>query len=487
MRINIILICGMLALASCTKWLDVSPKSEVSMDLLFTSREGFQDAVNGLYSRSVKEDLYGRELIAGTLDVLAQNYNIDVVDNSGFRQTMLFNYRDNNFINRQKDSWSGLYTVVANSNLILEHVDGSGNLLEASERDLIKGEALAMRAWCHFDVLRQFAAAPLATPGAQGIPYVTTFSRATTPVYTLRQVLDSVIRDLTAARELLKHTDPIVKPGYKVGYTTPDSSTEVSGPMFLQHRRHRLNYYAVTGTLARVQLYAGNHAAALEMAKEVIESNKFPWTRQTDFLNPDDQQKDRILYKELLFGLYAPNMTNPLYDRLRNGEGTTLNTPPGELRTMYEVAGPGAEDFRYKQWFSQQNSSTGGYMRLEKYSRNGDKNLHDLMIPMLRLSEMYYIAAEAVYDADPAKGWEYLNAVRKQRGMGIPLNDPSKTVFMNELVKDARKEFFGEGQIFYMYKRLNRAYPGLGGNTIQPNQQIFVFPWPDDELAYGNR
>lgn len=486
MRYNIILICSMLALASCSKWLDVSPKSEVSMDLLFTTREGYQDALNGLYSRSVKEELYGRELTAGTLDVLAQNYLVDVVDRIGFRQTMLFNYKDNNFINRQKSVWAGLYNVIANANLILEHIDGSGGLLDAGERDLIKGEALAMRAWCHFDVLRQFAAAPVAAPTAPGIPYVTSFSKGTTPVYTLRQVLDSVIRDLSQARELLKTVDPIMKPGYKVGYTTPDSSTEVSGPMFLQHRRHRLNYFAVTGTLARVQLYAGNHAAALALAKEVIESNKFPWTRQTDFLNPDDQQKDRILYKELLFGLYAPNMTNPLFDRLRNGE-TTLNTPPGELRTIFEVGGPGAEDFRYKQWFSQQSSSTGGYMRLEKYSRNSDKNLHELMIPMLRLSEMYYIAAESIYDTDPAKAWDYLNIVRKQRGMGVPLNDPAKSVFLGELVKDARKEFFGEGQIFYMYKRLNRAWPGMGGNTIQPSPQIFVFPWPDDELAYGNR
>ncbi|WP_232826901.1 RagB/SusD family nutrient uptake outer membrane protein [Chitinophaga deserti] len=486
MRTNIILICSMLALASCSKWLDVSPKSEVSMDLLFTTREGYQDALNGLYSRSVKEELYGRELTAGTLDVLAQNYAIDVVDRVGFRQTQVFNYRDNNFINRQKDVWAGLYNVVANSNLILKHIDGSQNLLDADERDLIKGEALAMRAFCHFDVLRQFAPSPISAPSGKGIPYVTVFSKSTPAVYTVRQVLDSVIRDLTEARALLRQVDPIMQPGYKVGYTTPDSSTEVSGPMFLQHRRHRLNFYAVTGTLARVQLYAGNHTAALAMAKEVIESNKFPWTRQTDFLQPDDQQKDRILYKELLFGLYAPNMTNPLYDRLRNGE-TTLNTPPGELRTIYEVAGPGAEDFRYKQWFTQQNSSTGGYMRLEKYNRNSDKNLHDLMIPMLRLSEMYYIAAESIYDMEPARAWEYLNTLRKQRGMGVPLNDPSKTVFMSELVKDARKEFFGEGQIFYMYKRLNRAFPGLGGNTIQASPGIFVFPWPDDEIAYGNR
>src|ERR1043165_2572195 len=98
-----------------------------------------------------------------------------------------------------------------------------------------------------------------------------------------------------------------------------------------------------------------------------------------------------------------------------------------------------------------------------KYNRDPDANLHDLMIPCIRLSEMYYIAAECTFETDAAKGWDYFNTVRLNRGIGTKLSDPSKTVFMNELLKEARKEFFGEGQMFYMYKRLNVNIAGQSG------------------------
>ncbi|MCK7557785.1 hypothetical protein MKQ70_23360 [Chitinophaga sedimenti] len=58
---------------------------------------------------------------------------------------------------------------------------------------------------------------------------------------------------------------------------------------------------------------------------------------------------------------------------------------------------------------------------------------------------------------------------------------------MAELVKEARKEFFGEGQIWYMYKRLNMSFPGQSGVVIPAGRDKFVLPFPDDEIAYGNR
>jgi hypothetical protein len=55
------------------------------------------------------------------------------------------------------------------------------------------------------------------------------------------------------------------------------------------------------------------------------------------------------------------------------------------------------------------------------------------------------------------------------------------------LLKEARKEFFAEGQIFYMYKRLNRNLIGMGGTSIPASNQIFVVPMPNDEIAFGQR
>lgn len=489
MKKYLILVIIITSFSSCKKWLDVKPLTEVEQDVLFSTEAGFMEAVNGLYTRCAQQDLYGRELTAGFPDVLAQNYTVSPEDNMKYRQTLLYNYKDQDFITRKDNAWKGLYNVIANSNLILEHVDEQNGVLSPSVYALVKGEALAMRAYCHFDVLRLFAPSYKVEPNGKGIPYVTSFSKNVPQMYKTGEAIELMLKDLNAAKELLATADPIRSPGYKVGYDPSiDTSTEKTGPLFTQERRHRLNYYAVCGELARIYLYKGDQANALLNAMEVINAHKFPWTKQSDFLNPDEEKKDRMLYKELLFAVYISNAktTDDLRALLRNGVAS-LYVSLQEGRNIYETGGVGGEDFRYKQWFSEQSVSGGNYLRLEKYTRDPDRNIHPQLGPAIRLSEMYYIAAECSFDTDPAKAWEYFNIVRLNRGIGTPLNDPSRTTFMHELVKEARKEFFGEGQIFYMYKRLNMSFPGAFGSTVPASGAIFVLPFPDDEIAYGNR
>lgn len=485
----ILILAAAGTLSSCKKWLDVRPQSQVEQEVLFSKEDGFKDAINGLYSRAVKENLYGREMIGGIPEVLSQNYSIGFDDPWGFRQTMLFNYNNQTFMDHRDDIWEGLYNVIGNSNVILSYVDKKKDLFTPTSYALIKGEALAMRAYCHFDALRIFAPSYLTGANENGVPYVTVFSKAVPKMNTVKGVIDSVLIDLEAARQALAVYDPILAEGYKTGYSfTVDSSTEVSGnDMFIQNRRHHLNYYAVSALMARVYLYKGDKVNALKYALEVINSGKFPWTKKADFVNSDDEKKDRILYKELVFGLYAPNMKDRLNELYRRGGAGSVYISPSECRTLYETGGVGGDDNRYKQWFSEQASTGGSFMQLEKYKRDGDANIHEQMIPNIRLSEMYYIAAEASFDTDAAKGWEYFNEVRFNRGIGLELSDPDKTFFMKELVKEARKEFYGEGQIWFMYKRLNIGFAGQSGSTIPATRTMFVLPFPDDEIAYGNR
>ena len=87
----------------------------------------------------------------------------------------------------------------------------------------------------------------------------------------------------------------------------------------------------------------------------------------------------------------------------------------------------------------------------------------------------------------PAKALEYLNLVRAARGINVPVNTSSKAVFMDELVKEFRKETYAEGQLFYLYKRLNRGILMENGATTPPSDKIFVLPVPNDELEYGQR
>lgn len=120
-------------------------------------------------------------------------------------------------------------------------------------------------------------------------------------------------------------------------------------------------------------------------------------------------------------------------------------------------AGEEDDDIRYQKW---QNSSTGTtrFSKYEKYDvDNSDAKVNNYLIPLVRMSEVYYIAAEAIYkkNLDEAKG--YLRAVKQSRynsynSLSLDnVNNASESNFMDVLISDIRREWLGEGQIFYLY------------------------------------
>ena len=46
------------------------------------------------------------------------------------------------------------YEIIANVNTLLEYIDIQNNVLTEDEEDLYKGEALGLRAFIHFDLIR---------------------------------------------------------------------------------------------------------------------------------------------------------------------------------------------------------------------------------------------------------------------------------------------------------------------------------------------
>ncbi|GHE44532.1 hypothetical protein GCM10017764_29690 [Sphingobacterium griseoflavum] len=463
--------------------------------MLFSTEDGFKEALLGVYTRCAASDLYGKELSVGTLEVLAQNYSIATADGLRYNQTKSFRYTDPNFIQRKDNVWKGLYNGIVNCNLILQEIDANQKLFSGDNYRLIKGEALALRAYLHFDALRLFAPAFGVAAGAPAIPYVTTYGNRVTALSNVSQVLDAVIDDLNTAKALLED-DPIRQASYRIGYPTVTDTlqnTELgNSQLFLQNRRHRLNYYAICGVLARVYLYKDEKSLALEAALSVINAGKFMWTNATDFLAVDDDKKDRIFYKELLFGWYVPGM-NVAYnvEWFQQGAGG-MYLEQEDTRAIYETSTVGGTDMRYTQWFNTSSVGSAYISTVQKYRRNTfsdsfNANLHYLMAPGIRLSELYYIAAECTYDTNPAHAAALIDEVREHRGIGQKIQFADAAAFRRELLKEYRKEMYGEGQLFFAYKRLNTAIVGLQGTLIPASQNIFNWPLPDDEIMYGQR
>ena len=491
--ISLVLLATMLS--SCKKWLEVQPESEIAAPVLFSTESGFMEGLNGIYSKCTFEQLYGKELTFGIPEALAQNYTT-TVDDQKYRQTALYNYRDGDFIGRKDQIWATLYSSIVNCNLVLVNIDEHKNVFTGSNFGLIKGEALALRAYLHFDALRLFAPSYLRNPSGAGVPYVTTYSKEITPLSSVSETIDKAIKDLEEAKKLMV-SDPIRSASYIVGYPSVKDTLlngeEKSPVLFLQNRRHRLNYYAVCGILARIYLYKNDKVNALLNAEEVIGSKKFPWTANNDFNASEDAKKDRILYKELVFGWYIPGSAKKIKEDWFRGGVSGLYIQKDAARFVYETGtSSGGNDLRFKNWFTFASDGNGGeWYDIVKYKRNplsteANANLHYLMAPAIRLSEMYYIAAECTYGVNPEKAVDYLNTVRFARGLDN-LSVSSQSTFMTELIKECRKEWFAEGQMFFMYKRLNIGIYGQTGTIIPPSDNIFVLPLPSDELVYGGR
>jgi hypothetical protein len=81
--------------------------------------------------------------------------------------------------------------------------------------------------------------------------------------------------------------------------------------------------------------------------------------------------------------------------------------------------------------------------------------------PLIRISEMYYIAAEAETNLEKAVG--YLETVRRNRGLADEL---SSVDLIDEIRKEYIKEFWGEGQLFFFYKRTNQSTIPDGNSSV---------------------
>jgi hypothetical protein len=482
-----IIVSLLMVSTSCKKFLDVQPESDVSKEELFSTQDGFMEALNGVYTYCGSTDMYGGNLTFSNLDIIAQNYQFSDVTN---QKIASFQYSDPAWVGKYNAIWTNVYKAIGNCNAILEIIDQKKALFTAKNYEIIKGETLNLRAYLHFDLLRMYAPSFKNNPTAKAIPYVTTVSTKSTPFSTVTETLDKVIADLNAAKALLKTADPITTASYVVGYPTDTKATELSSPvLFTQNRRHRMNYYASCAELARVYLYKSDYVNSLANAQEVIDAQKFPWTLQTDFFNSDATKRDKVFYNELVFAWYVPKSEEQLIG-LFSKDNPDYSAVSSQIDAIYETGSVGAEDWRPKQWFrTVKASGVPDRSYLVKYTVNPTPqvNLHPLVAPALRLTEMYYIAAEASFSTNPGKAVDYFNTVRTHRGIGTALPASiSQSDFMTELVKECRKEWYGESQIFFMNKRLNRNIVTTEGLIYPASNQIFVFPLPIDEQAYRN-
>ena len=479
------LIIMTLLMAGCKKFLDVPPKDKIPQSALFIDQQGFKDALIGVYlgmDKSASGGVYGlytTDLSMGMLSTMAWNYDNATTPNVGvgsafYNNVAYYVYADAQVKQEITGIWGAMYNNIANLNNILTQIDEKQTAFTGDNFNRVKGESIALRALFHFDLVRMFGQPPLAGANEKAIPYVTQFAIKPTPFSTVNAVLDSCIKDLLAAKELLGNADT-------------SSILKAANDPFTSYTQNHLNYWAVQALLARVYLYKGDLDNADKYAKAVIGSNKFPLIT-SNVASTTNIIRDRTFSQEHLFSVYSSNIKNynaDLFDR--SGSAIPLRLLPAGKNAVYTTGSGNASDYRYNSWFDNNVTATNVPSKFFQ-DNNLPYELQGIM-PVMRASEMYYVAAEcANKKADINGGVSLLNKVRQARGLnalnaaGITNTDSLST----EIMREYQKEFIQEGQAWFYYKRLNKDLKQVTSTTAVIPQDVYVFPIPDKEKEYNH-
>lgn len=174
--------------SSCSDWFDISPKTDIEAEELFSQESGFFNALAGIYIAMTDAEAYGDALSFGMVDQMAQIYDL-VPEGANIDPENLYNYnldaQGYYTKSRLAATWKKEYNLIANANNLMTWLDKNGETVirNPQTRDLLRGEALALRAYLHFDLLRGWGPIYKDNSTAKSIPYRTVADNSSDPCF----------------------------------------------------------------------------------------------------------------------------------------------------------------------------------------------------------------------------------------------------------------------------------------------------------------
>lgn len=243
----------LLAFTSCQDWLDMPSESKADSETLFENLGRAEMTVVGAYPSLFTQEL-GYQLLEGT------DESSSTESNSKYN---ISNYDYTSTSSMLNSTFSNMYKAIEYSNVCIKNLPLM-NVAESekTKRDALLGEALAIRAYAYWNLVRFYGDVPYSdVPTAD----LTTYSSSRT---SRDEIWDNCVKDLQEAVKLLPwQSEGIV--------STPERFTKNSA----------------YGILARVALYAAGYSLRWDL-------NTVPYDEATvRIAQRDDQARIKELYQ----------------------------------------------------------------------------------------------------------------------------------------------------------------------------------------------
>lgn len=490
--IYLTLLLGVFAFTSCSDdYLETKPTNAIKEEDAIKTADNLLSALNGIHRSMFMQYSNQDESGQGSMMIWMDMLGEDVVMHSAGNGWWNANYqwvmhrsetgRGNYF------AWRFYYKIIANANKIIENVDKSIGL--ETTKNMVKGEAFALRGWAHFQLVQLFAAryVPGGVNDHPGVPLMTATSYEGLPRATVAEVYTQVNADLDSA---IYRLDP----------------TRASG----RPEKSHIDIKVARGIKARVALTQGLWSDAATLANQARQGYNFMTAAQhmlgySDITNQEwmwgsKQIDDQTTYFYSFFAYMSYNFSstnirgnpkkinNVLYNQIpatdvRKGLWyPTVARPPIVLPTTFTIAPFMNRKFLTKATVFQDNGQPNVAL-----SSVGD-------VPYMRAAEMYLIEAEALarQGGQDAAAANVLFTLARNRNASYVLSTNTGQALIDEIMIQRRIELWGEGFRFLDLKRLNLPLNRTGANhnatlagqvmSVAAGSNEWVFLIPKDEL-----
>jgi len=455
---------------SCKKdFLNQKPDHVISEELVIHSVDKLKRLLVGSYNEISNANYLGRIL-----------YKRSAVKSSDFRfvQTIynprnyeLIEYRYEESANNNGSAaalWLQCYKVIGNLNLILANIDDA--MGDDGLRRQIKAEALALRGMVYFDLARTFAYPWIRAKGqSQGIPLKLSPLIVVIERGTLAQTYEQILTDLQQAEGLM-----------------------AEGPLSNGNSKY-MTQVGVHALMARVYLYQQDWQKALQYAEKVMKNVPVQKLMGLSDYAFSDYTSESIF--ELSVGNDNSSGSNGLgaqFDFRFGGQGDVLAT-----QTFIDLLKEYEGDPRAKLLLTDKEGTVAAFVKYVNRSGGAGLSIHN--IPVIRLSEMVLIAAEACAQgagSGETQALSYLNTLIEKRTSDFEKNKATErgSGLLDRIAKERRKELALEGHEIYDLIRTgmpiqrrasDHINTGLNSSSlnIPATSAKLIYPIPASEIS----
>ena len=429
--------------------LDPTLEQDRSLEGGINSVEDIRSVLNSAYNYMSTREYYGRDVIIFG-EVRSDNAYSDANSNRFVSVAKMDMTRTDAYAS---DTWTHINQTIVSTNVVI-NADRAKITGDVTTLNHYLGEAYAIRALAHFDLLKLYGQQYQQSDRtkALGVPYTKVFGKAIYPAReTVQRTYELIMEDLNAAISNLSASKD-------------DTSA------------HYITTFAAYALKARVALFFEDWATARDAAKYIIDHKG----SRFDIAAPDDFAKTFTTdnTKNQIFSIANSDSDNVNTNSLGNiyfgsyGDVVMLN----DLYSKYETG-----DVR-KALFSEVKAGKTYRMR-KQTDIIGSQD-----IPIIRYEEVVLTYAEALFRlGDTANALAQLNLIpAKRRATAYT------SATLENILLERRKEFAGEGFRFYDIARNKQDMPLVDDalqtyGTVTYGSYKYSFPIPDDEMgANGN-